>query len=305
MRADNLDHAIELANRTSYGLTSGISSLDEREQKKWLEKIEAGNLYLNRSITGAIVKRQAFGGCKASCFGYGSKAGGPNYIYHLANATQVKLPSLVSPPSEEVNHLLSLLEKNPLTAEELGVWYASVSDYTHEHKKLPSHYNPEKPQGLSELVVGQDNGLYYVPRTRMGLRIQKTDSVLDLFRILAAALVSKVHLEISFSSNTCPLLITKEWKNKLSKFTFVEESYEHFLKRIASGHFERLRLASAPDNALRKVAAEAACFLDHDEVLATGRFELLHYLREVAVSADYHRYGNLGLREKEQRKPIL
>lgn len=305
MRADNLDHAIELANRTSYGLTSGISSLDEREQKKWLEKIEAGNLYLNRSITGAIVKRQAFGGCKASCFGYGSKAGGPNYIYHLANATQVTLPSPVSPPSEEVNRLLSLTEKNPLTAEELGVWYASVSDYTHEHKRLPSHYNPEKPQGLSELVVGQDNGLYYVPRTRMGLRIQKTDSVLDIFRILAAALVSKVHPEISFSSGTCPVSITKEWKNKLPKFTFVEESYEHFLKRVASGHFERLRLASSPDQSLRKAAAEAACFLDHDPVLATGRFELLHYVREVAVSADYHRYGNLGLREKEQRKPIL
>jgi RHH-type proline utilization regulon transcriptional repressor/proline dehydrogenase/delta 1-pyrroline-5-carboxylate dehydrogenase len=82
IRANDLDHAIALANQSSYGLTSGISSLDEREQKKWIKKIEAGNLYINRTITGAIVKRQAFGGCKASSFGYGAKAGGPNYIAH-------------------------------------------------------------------------------------------------------------------------------------------------------------------------------------------------------------------------------
>lgn len=305
MRADNLDHAIEIANATSYGLTSGISSLDEREQKKWLEKIEAGNLYLNRSITGAIVKRQAFGGCKASCFGYGSKAGGPNYIYHLATPCQVKLPEQMTPPSGEVNHLLDLLKKNHLSAEDLGTWYSSISNYTYWAKHFPSHYNPSKPEGLSDLIVGQDNGLYYTPRTHMGLRLQKTDSILDLFRILAAAMIAHVHLEISYSKEDSPIQITKEWKHLLPKFTFVEEPYHDFLQRVSGGHFERLRLASPPAPDLRKAAAISSCFLNYDKVLASGRFELLHYLREMAVSADYHRYGNLGLREQEVRKPIL
>ncbi|MBX9744605.1 MAG: aldehyde dehydrogenase family protein, partial [Chlamydiales bacterium] len=305
IRADSLDHAIALANATPYGLTSGISSLDEREQKKWLKKIEAGNLYLNRSITGAIVKRQAFGGCKASCFGYGSKAGGPNYIFHLATATQTKLPQQMIPPSEEVNHLVTLIQKNPLSAEDLGTWYSSISNYTYWARRFPSHYNPDKPEGLSDLIVGQDNGLYYMPHHRMAFRVQETDSVLDIFRILAAAMVCHVHLEVSFSSDKTPIPITKEWKHLLSKFTFIEEPYHDFLERVSKGNFERIRLASTPNMELRKAAAQSGCFLDHDPVLASGRFELLHYFREVAVSADYHRYGNLGIREQDVRKPIL
>ena len=51
--------------------------------------IEAGNLYVNRPITGAIVGRQPFGGWKASSVGPGAKAGGPNYVLQLARWRQV------------------------------------------------------------------------------------------------------------------------------------------------------------------------------------------------------------------------
>jgi RHH-type proline utilization regulon transcriptional repressor/proline dehydrogenase/delta 1-pyrroline-5-carboxylate dehydrogenase len=83
MRADDLDHAIDLVNQTGYGLTSGIESLDEREQQHWRERIRAGNLYINRVTTGAIVLRQPFGGMGKSAFGPGIKAGGPNYVAQL------------------------------------------------------------------------------------------------------------------------------------------------------------------------------------------------------------------------------
>ena len=62
MRADDLDQAIALANATPFGLTSGIQTLDDREIARWVDRIEAGNLYVNRPITGAIVGRQPFGG---------------------------------------------------------------------------------------------------------------------------------------------------------------------------------------------------------------------------------------------------
>lgn len=75
----DLDEGIRLVNNLDYGLTSGIQSLDESEQEKWRENIIAGNLYINRGITGAIVNRQPFGGMKLSAFGGGVKAGGPNY----------------------------------------------------------------------------------------------------------------------------------------------------------------------------------------------------------------------------------
>ncbi len=80
MRADSLDHAIELQNAVEYGLTAGIHSLDTAEVETWLDRVDAGNLYVNRSITGAIVERQPFGGWKKSTVGLGSKAGGPNYL---------------------------------------------------------------------------------------------------------------------------------------------------------------------------------------------------------------------------------
>ena len=80
MRADDLEHAIELQNATDYGLTGGIESLDPAEIDLWLDRVEVGNAYVNRHITGAIVRRQPFGGWKASSVGGGFKPGGPHHL---------------------------------------------------------------------------------------------------------------------------------------------------------------------------------------------------------------------------------
>jgi len=85
MCAPNLESAIQWQNSTPYGLTAGIHSLNQEECEEWLNKVEAGNLYINRAITGAIVKRQPFGGWKRSSVGPTSKAGGPHYIEQLRN----------------------------------------------------------------------------------------------------------------------------------------------------------------------------------------------------------------------------
>ncbi len=83
MRADDLGVATAWQNMTPYGLTAGLHSLDPTEIDWWLEHAEAGNLYVNRHITGAIVRRQPFGGWKRSVVGPGAKAGGPNYLLNL------------------------------------------------------------------------------------------------------------------------------------------------------------------------------------------------------------------------------
>jgi RHH-type proline utilization regulon transcriptional repressor/proline dehydrogenase/delta 1-pyrroline-5-carboxylate dehydrogenase len=80
MRARDLDEAVEWQNGTSYGLTAGFHSLDEDEIAAWRERVQAGNLYINRGTTGAIVQRQPFGGWKRSSIGPGAKAGGLNYV---------------------------------------------------------------------------------------------------------------------------------------------------------------------------------------------------------------------------------
>ena len=84
---DTLEQAVALVNSLDYGLTSGLQSLDEKEQLYWKNNVEAGNLYINRGITGAVVNRQPFGGMKLSAFGPGLKAGGPNYCAQFMNIT--------------------------------------------------------------------------------------------------------------------------------------------------------------------------------------------------------------------------
>ena len=84
VRADDLDHAIAIQNDSEFGLTAGIHSLDPDEIDRWTAAIEAGNLYVNRGITGAVVQRQPFGGWRRSTVGPGTKAGGPSYLLQLS-----------------------------------------------------------------------------------------------------------------------------------------------------------------------------------------------------------------------------
>lgn len=87
MRANDVNHAIELQNATPYGLTGGIHSLDPAEIRHWLDNVEVGNAYVNRHITGAVVQRQPFGGWKRSSVGCGAKAGGPDYVLSLSTVS--------------------------------------------------------------------------------------------------------------------------------------------------------------------------------------------------------------------------
>ena len=78
IKAKDLDEAIQIVNGTDYALTAGIFSRSPNNLKRATSELEAGNIYLNRGITGALVNRQPFGGFKMS--GIGSKAGGPDYL---------------------------------------------------------------------------------------------------------------------------------------------------------------------------------------------------------------------------------
>jgi 1-pyrroline-5-carboxylate dehydrogenase len=73
---DSLDEALTLANDTVYGLTAGVYSEDQGEVQQFLDRIQAGVLYVNRragATTGAWPGIQAFGGWKGS--GSTGKAG--------------------------------------------------------------------------------------------------------------------------------------------------------------------------------------------------------------------------------------
>ncbi len=78
MRAEDFEHAVALANASDYALTGGVFSRSPARIRYAAERFRAGNLYVNRGITGALVGRQPFGGIGLS--GVGSKAGGPDYL---------------------------------------------------------------------------------------------------------------------------------------------------------------------------------------------------------------------------------
>jgi len=297
MRANDLDEAIAIANDTPYGLTSGISSLDDREQRKWQSLIVAGNCYINRGITGAIVQRQPFGGTKSSAFGPGKKAGGPNYLHHFLHLKQTTIPKETFPVNEWIQNLTGFLEKFDLSAEALGMWTASIGSYAFWWEYF------RRPQDLTKLV-GQDNYLMYTPIKKLCVRIGKTDTPTDFLRIFAAAMTAKVPLEVSWEKVDDTFPPKANWAVLLPHFNFVEESEEEMVKRIRTHEIRRLRTIGAPSDAVYKAAAEAGCYIDCEPPLANGRFEMPRYLREIALSVDYHRYGNLGTRENEARRPL-
>jgi RHH-type transcriptional regulator, proline utilization regulon repressor / proline dehydrogenase / delta 1-pyrroline-5-carboxylate dehydrogenase len=297
MRADSLDHALRLANGTPYGLTSGLQSLDEREKAIWIEKIEAGNCYINRGTTGAIVRRQPFGRTKGSSFGNGAKAGGPNYLMQFAKPHEVSLPQEKAPVCQSVNKLSTLISKFNLSSEQLGIWYASTGSYAYWAKRFEEDHDPSQ-------VIGQDNLLRYRPHKKVCFRIQKEDSPLDILRVLAAALSCRAPLEISWSSAHTSMHLRDQLRSFSSFFHLIEESDDAFDSRVKSNQIRRVRLISKPSKALEMAASESAAFLDFAPVLSNGRFEVLHFLREISFSIDYHRYGNLGTREGERRKPL-
>ncbi|GAB7080730.1 proline dehydrogenase family protein [Megalodesulfovibrio paquesii] len=83
MRAKDFDQAMDWANSTRFALTAGLFSRSPARIECFKNEMEAGNLYINRGTTGAMVKRQPFGGFKLS--GVGSKAGGPDYLLQFVD----------------------------------------------------------------------------------------------------------------------------------------------------------------------------------------------------------------------------
>lgn len=295
LRAENLEQGIQIANHTPYGLTAGLHSLDEREQAVWSQKIEAGNLYINRPMTGAIVKRQPFGGYKKSSFGNAFKAGGPNYLLNFVYPKQVALPKEKAPVNESVNQLTYFLESLNLSAEELGEWYATISNYSYWWNKLRTRKDPTK-------MVGQDNFFYYVPRKNITLRFTSLDPPLDALKVCAAALTCGVSLEVSWNRKEKKEL---DLSNLVPMLKVIDEEEALFLQRVPTQTIQTIRLLHRAPTSFKQIVASSGGHILDAPPLMNGRWELLHYLREVSLSINYHRYGNLGLREEELRRPIL
>ncbi len=302
MRAADLDEAIELANDTAFGLTSGIHSLDNREVARWLDRIEAGNLYVNRPITGAIVGRQPFGGWKASSVGPGAKAGGPSYVLQLGRWRQVSLPVAGAPCSPEVAALLDrcieALSSSPLRGEavspswgegrvrgeETTVLPASASSYALAWRE---HFAREHE---TSHLLGERNVLRYRPCRSVAVRASAATPAdrLALAQTLLAARTCGVPLTVSLASDELA-----DWLAAVDGITAAVEAEAELIARLGEIGADRLRALVPISPELRAAAHAAGVAVLDAPVLAGGRLELRHYVREQTVSRVVHRYGNV------------
>ncbi|HZD92893.1 MAG TPA: aldehyde dehydrogenase family protein, partial [Candidatus Sulfotelmatobacter sp.] len=87
IKARNFDDALAIANNTEFGLTGAVYSTSREKLERARNEFYAGNLYLNRKCTGAMVGAHPFGGFNMS--GTDSKAGGPDYLLLFTQAKSV------------------------------------------------------------------------------------------------------------------------------------------------------------------------------------------------------------------------
>jgi RHH-type proline utilization regulon transcriptional repressor/proline dehydrogenase/delta 1-pyrroline-5-carboxylate dehydrogenase len=282
MRAEDLDQAIELANAQPFGLTSGIQTLDDREIARWVDRIEAGNLYVNRPITGAIVGRQPFGGWKASSVGPGAKAGGPNYVLQLARWRQVSRPGGDDEPLPEPISVLLERCLAPLSdAEARALVRASAASYARAWRQ---HFSREHDPSA---IRGEWNAFRYRPCRRV---IARGATSTALCQVILAACVAGTPLTVSLSPGSRPWA----WLAECSGVELVVEAEAGFVERLARpGDADRVRVSEPISTAARAAANGTGLAVVHAPVLANGRLELRWYLREQTVSRVLHRYGSV------------
>jgi RHH-type proline utilization regulon transcriptional repressor/proline dehydrogenase/delta 1-pyrroline-5-carboxylate dehydrogenase len=88
-KADDLDKVISKINQTGYGLTLGVHSRISSKMNKIANSVDVGNAYINRTMIGAVVGVQPFGGQGLS--GTGPKAGGPHYLHRFATEKVISI----------------------------------------------------------------------------------------------------------------------------------------------------------------------------------------------------------------------
>jgi len=281
MTAATLEEAIEIQNEIDYGLTAGLHSLDSAELGAWLSRIQAGNLYVNRGTTGAIVRRQPFGGWKKSVVGPGSKAGGPNYLLGLGS-WQTAVSHADAPVANASVRRLIDAAATELGADEFGsLSRAAASDAA----AWASEFGTARDvSGLS----AERNVFRYVPRS-VTIRFGSDARDAQVVRVLAAAFVSGAEIEVSAA-----VALPSELRAAVTEcgLSMRIESDEAWLARAGTMADATIRLVGASAGELA-IATDGRPDLAvyANEVTESGRIELLPFLHEQAVSITAHRFG--------------
>ncbi|MDE0546598.1 proline dehydrogenase family protein [Microbacterium sp. C7(2022)] len=301
MHAASLTEAIEIQNGVDYGLTAGLYTQSPDDLAYWLREVEAGNLYVNRGITGAIVQRQPFGGWKRSSVGPGTKAGGPNYLVGLGSwrASAGATASATLHLRGLDTRITSIIEAAQATLDyEAFEWLrrGALSDAI--------AWDREFGQVKDVSGLGVERNLFrYRPVPAVAVRATSDATWQALLRVVLAGVRAGTSMVLS-----APVGLPAAVRRALSDQdvpVFVESDAE-WIERMGaraepeqSPRPDRVRLVGGADSvrALHRALAEATggdpdLAVYDNEVTTAGRLELLPFLREQSVTITAHRFGN-------------
>ncbi|MBE7325196.1 bifunctional proline dehydrogenase/L-glutamate gamma-semialdehyde dehydrogenase [Nocardioides sp. Y6] len=288
MTAETLDEAIDLVNQVDFGLTSGLHSLDDDEIATWLARVEAGNLYVNRGITGAIVQRQPFGGWKRSSVGPGAKAGGPHYLVGLGSWAD--RPVEAQEPTDPVSRT-ALVAARAAGASEADLGWLAGALHTDVVAWAEEFGVVRDRTGLT----AEHNALRHHP-VPVTLRFEGT-RVVELVRLVAAGARAGSPMTVSVAA-ALPASVQAHLRAVGADLRHDDREGWRACARELAEQGGRIRLvADSADRA--ELAADLAEATDGSpalavfagEVVSAGRVELLTFLREQAVSITAHRFG--------------
>lgn len=290
MTAETLEEAIAIQNQIDYGLTAGLHSLNSEELGIWLETIQAGNLYVNRGITGAIVQRQPFGGWKKSAVGAGTKAGGPNYLVGLGE--WVSKPSTAEAPAGAPAHSgvrrIEDAAKGFLTADELAPLQRALAS---DARAWAEEFGTAKDvSGLSA-----ERNVFRYRALPVTVRLAEGERLAGLVRTVAAGVLAGSALTVSTGIELPAQL--RAVLSGLGIAATVENDADWLASAgtlAAAGKLSgaRIRLIGGDAKALAEATGgrpDLAVYFH--PVTEAGRVELLPFLHEQAISITAHRFG--------------
>ena len=287
MTAADLDEAIDIQNEVDYGLTAGLHSLDTAEIARWLGRVEAGNVYVNRGITGAVVRRQPFGGWKKSSVGAGFKAGGPQYLFGFGSWESLPHKAVDAVAADGATEAVVgrlLTASREWTGTDSGMLRRAFAD---DARVWRSEFGV--PKDVSRLVV-ERNLFRYLP-ARVCVRLGEDGNPVDFVRVLGAAARTGAQVEVS-SALEIPRAVLSATGQMIEKS--VTETDAEWLDRICSGDSVRVRMIGGePRTVAERLGGRCDVPVWDHPVTESGRVEMLPFLLEQSVSITAHRFGTL------------
>ena len=293
LHASSLAEAIELQNAVAYGLTAGLYTQDPDDLATWLDGVEAGNLYVNRGITGAIVQRQPFGGWKRSSVGAGTKAGGPHYLVGLGSwrAGAGGAPSSTLHLRGLDSRITGLIEAaQPSLDYEAFEWLrrGALSDAVAWDREFG------RVRDVSQLKV--ERNLFRYRPVEVAVRATADASWQALLRVVVAGVRAGGGFTLS-----APVGLPAAVRRALGELDVPVhlETDDEWIARVRATGVSRVRIVGAEASvaATRTALAEATdgdpdIAVYANEVTTAGRIELLPFLHEQAITITAHRFGN-------------